>query len=352
MKYALTAAGKIVDRAKNDGRVVGVVGLGLSTEDTATAIQRLNKTNLPTIGSATTADDLVTASPLYYQVSPNNRREAQAAALYATRRGYRSVRIYYSGDDHDIYSKNLAADMKEEFANQHVQLRDFTRYQTSIGGPGIVMDLLGARACEATKNARELVVYAGRAEQFNAFLDGLKLSCQHDYPQILASDDVSRFVLVGQAKGYPGLKLEYMALASSALWGRDCKEASRNYSFYALYDQRFGGACDENMDGRAMLNYDALAVLRLAVANALQKGSGFPPPGATIVSGLNDIRGDHKMAAASGDIDFGGANSRVPVEKAILILRATEGQPCLAYTDGKLSTQPHIAQDCPRTSGA
>jgi ABC-type branched-subunit amino acid transport system substrate-binding protein len=326
---------------------MGVVSLGLSTEQTASAIRLLGNAGLATVGSATTADELVSASSSYFQVSPNNRREAQVAAAYAVRRGYRSVRIYYSGDTHDIYSRDLAQDMRNAFSDRRIAVRAMESYQTAPNGPGTVINLLGPSACSANKSAHELVVYAGRAERFNAFLNGVKLSCQDNYPQILASDDVSRFVLAGQTKTYPNLKLEYMALASSALWGTNCAEAKQNYSFYALYDQMFGGACDENKDGRALLNYDALTVLKIAVWNALQTGSQFPPPSNAIVSGLNNIRDGHKVTAASGDIDFGGPDPRVPIDKAILILRTTADQPCLVETEGSLSKQPHIGGDCP-----
>ncbi|GLY75122.1 ABC transporter substrate-binding protein [Actinoallomurus iriomotensis] len=351
MRYADVAAEEIRHRARKDERIMGVVSLGLSTEQTAVAIRLLGNAGVVTVGSATTSDVLVSASSSYFQVSPNNRREAQVAADYAQRQGYRSVRIFYSGDTHDIYSTDLAKYLRTAFGDHRIAVRAVEPYQTDPGGPGTVINLLGASACAANRSAHELVVYAGRAERFNAFLNGIKLSCQDRYPQILADDDVSRFVLAGQNKAYPHLKLDYLALASSALWGKNCAEAKQNYSFYALYDQMFGGACDENKDGRALLNYDALTVLKIAVWNALQTGSRFPPPSNAIVSGLNNIRNRNKVTAASGDIDFGGQDPRVPADKAILILRTTADQPCLVETEGELSKQPHISGDCPDKSG-
>jgi ABC-type branched-subunit amino acid transport system substrate-binding protein len=350
MKYAEVAAQKIRYLARRDKRIMGVVSLGLSTQQTADAIALLGNAGVVTVGSATTADRLVSASSSYFQVSPNNRREAEVAADYAARRGYRSVRIFYSGDAHDIYSSDLAKYMKAAFAGRGIAVRAAEPYQTDPDGPGTVANLLGPSACAANKSAHELVVYAGRAERFNAFLNGISLSCQGHYPQILADDDVSRFVLAGENKAYPHLKLDYLALASSALWGKNCVEVRNNYSFFALYEQLFGGACDENKDGRALLNYDALTVLKIAVLNALQTGSRFPPPSNAIVSGLNSIRDENKVTAASGDIDFGGPEPRVPANKTILILRTTADQPCLVETTGKLSKQPHISGDCSAAS--
>jgi hypothetical protein len=354
MRYAETAAAKVVDEARRDQRIIGVVGLGLSTEATGDAIRRLAKGGLASVGSATTADQLALVSNFYFQVSPSNRREAQVAAAYAVGKRYRSVRIYYSGDRTDIYSGSLAEAMRREFTARKILIREFIPYGSPPSGSQVDVGLLGAQACAANENTDELVVYAGRAERFNAFLNGMKLSCQNAYPPILASDDVSRFVLEGQTKNYPGLKLEYMALASSALWGTTCKAAARQSGFYPRYNDLFGGSgstCDESRDGRALLSYDALGVLRRAVANAVQTGSN-PPTAPAIPGGLGDIRGRGRVTGASGDIDYSGQEfRRVPVDKAILILRATEGQPCLVQARGRFSSQERIKSDCPTARG-
>jgi hypothetical protein len=355
MRYAETVAAKVVDEARHDNRIIGVVGLGMSTEATGNAIRRLGNGGLASVGSVTTADQLALVSNVYYQVGPSNRREAQAAAAYAAGKGYRSVGIYYSGDKTDIYSGSLAEDMRTEFTARKILIRQFIPYGNPPSGSQVDVGLLGGQACGANKSANELVVYAGRAERFNAFLNGMKLSCQNAYPPILASDDVSRLVLGGQTRGYPGLKLEYMALASSSLWGTTCKAAAKQSGFYARYNDLFGGSgstCDENRDGQALLSYDALGVLRRAVANAIQTGSN-PPTAAAIPGGLGDIRGNGRVTGASGDIDYGGQEfPRVPVDKAILILRATEGQPCLVQARGRFSSQKRIKSDCPTAQGS
>ncbi|TDD45086.1 hypothetical protein E1286_25050 [Nonomuraea terrae] len=348
MEYADRAAQKIVEEARRDPRIVGVVGLGLSTQQTIDAVQRLGQAGLPSVGSATTADELIDASPYYYQVSPGNRRQAVFAAAYASADlRARRARVYYSADPDDTYSHELATAMRDELPVAGVEISDHAGYRVTDEGPGESVGQLGRRACQAAERPDEIVVYAGRAERFEQFLTGMKLACQNRYPRILATDDVSRFVLSGANRKYPGLRLEYMTLASSALWGADCQATRRQSGFYIRYNGLFGGACEENRDGRALLTFDALAVIRQAAANVLAKDAvTLKTQG--IVAGLADIRGKGLVSGVSGDLDYSDSEApRTPVDKAIQVLRATEGQPCLAKVAGKFSSQPWIARDCP-----
>jgi hypothetical protein len=174
----------------------------------------------------------------------------------------------------------------------------------------------------------------------------MKLACQNRYPRILATDDVSRFVLTGANRKYPELRLEYMMLASSALWGTDCAATRRQGSFYIRYNDLFGGACDENRDGRALLTFDALALIRQAAANVLAKDPVALKTGG-IITGLADIRGAGRVSGVSGDLDYSDSDApQTPVDKAILVLRATKGQPCLVKVEGRFSSQERIAGDC------
>jgi hypothetical protein len=174
----------------------------------------------------------------------------------------------------------------------------------------------------------------------------MRLACQNHYPRILATDDVSRFVLAGSNHRFPGLRLEYMALASSALWGTDCRAAQRQGGFYVAYNDLFGSACDQNRDGRALLTYDALSLVRQAAVNvravdpAALKAQG-------IITGLSGIRGEGRVSGVSGDLDYSDlVEPRTPKDKAILILRATAGPPCLVKVEGKFSLQERIQGDC------
>jgi hypothetical protein len=262
------------------------------------------------------------------------------------------ARVYYSADPDDTYSRELANAIRDQLGAEGVTVVEHSGYRVSDYGNGESVAQLGRRGCRAAKVPDEIVVYAGRAERFEHFLNGMKLACQNRYPRILATDDVSRFVLAGTNRNYPGLRLEYMALASSALWGRDCKVIQKRGSFYVRYDELFGSACDENRDGRALLTFDALAVVRQAALNVLDSDpAALEKQG--IVTGLPDIRGDGRVSGMSGDLDYSDREApRVPADKAIMVLRATEGQPCLVKVEGRFSSQDKIGSDCDEPEGS
>jgi hypothetical protein len=125
MEYADRAAQKIAEAARRDRRIVGVVGLGLSTRQTIDAVRRLGRARLPSVGSATTADELIDASSYYYQVSPGNRRQAVFAARYASAELHaQRVRVYYSADPDDTYSAELATAMRDQLRAAGWPMRD------------------------------------------------------------------------------------------------------------------------------------------------------------------------------------------------------------------------------------
>ncbi|WP_154814433.1 hypothetical protein [Actinophytocola xinjiangensis] len=346
MRHADKAAREII-QAHHRERIDAVVGLGISTEETIAAVRDLGRAALPAIGSSTTADELLTASPFYYQVSVSNKRQAAFAAEYATGdMRASSARVYFSGDPADTYSSELATAIRDHL-DDTVEITDHAAYRTTDTDDGESVFQLGREACTAAVDPDEIVVYAGRAERFGQFLNGMKSRCENRYPRILATDDVSRFVLEGTNRYYPNLRLDYIALASSALWGSECEAMKEQGSFYIHYDDLFTNACDENRDGRALLSFDALTLVRQAATNVLNSDPEFLWSQG-IEPGLSKIRGEGRVSGVSGDLDYSDpAEPRAPANKAIMVLRITDtGQPCLVRVDGQFSSQNPITGSC------
>ncbi|MGW2566222.1 hypothetical protein [Streptomyces sp. NPDC001537] len=114
MQYGPEVVGMIAKMMRTDPTIVGVTGLDQSRKATITTIHRLTRIGLPMVATTLSADTLPEASPLYYQVSPQNRREAAVAAAYSKHlvadsggRLKPRVRVIYSADPTDEYSSNL-----------------------------------------------------------------------------------------------------------------------------------------------------------------------------------------------------------------------------------------------------
>lgn len=321
MNYGRSAAEEIATMAEEDSTIAAVIGLGVSREGTREAMVLLGDEKLPMIGAAISATELATTTtPYYYQVGPTNEREAQVAAFRAGQLGARTATVYYSGDPNDIYSNDLKDQVKEAFERQQIAVKE-KRYRVGPAGADSDVSLLGRDACSIPQDG--VAFYAGRAEQLPVFLNGMKNSCEGNYPKVIAGDDVVGFVLTDGLMRFPGLELEYMSFASSLVWVPDCKAAAGEVAFFAGYMDMFGDECRRTQDSAAILTYDALLAFTQAARNARDPH----PSGDAIRAGLEDISGEGALRGASGIIDFpiSGAVQSVPQNKAILVLSSRGG---------------------------
>jgi ABC-type branched-subunit amino acid transport system substrate-binding protein len=322
MDYGQAAAEAIARESSEDGTLVAVVGLGISRTGTRDAIIRLAQpdTGIPTIGTSISATALATNTSVYYhQVGPTNQREAEVGAVYAkTRLGARNAAIYYSGDDHDLYSNDLREQAKRAFQEHGLTVRE-QPYRISAGDDGGDINLVARDACDVDPEG--VVFYAGRPEQLPIFLRGMQSRCEGHYPKFLGGDAVSRFVLDGGLTEFPGLTVDYLSQASSLAWGPECSGAISSVGFFVVYRDLFDeGACRSARDGGSLLAYDTLLVFIQGVRN-----TGVPQPSPdAVLRGIEDIssEGPGPLRGVSGQIDYPRTGDQaIPKDKAILVLR-------------------------------
>ncbi|MFC6020805.1 hypothetical protein ACFP2T_32130 [Plantactinospora solaniradicis] len=276
------------------------------------------------VGTMISADDLARSTTYYHQVGPRNRREAQVAAYYAAEKlKAKVVSIYYSGSRDDLYSPNLAADAREEFALRGIRVNHVEAYRTGRNDqPGVSdISILGRETCEAETD--EVVFYAGRSAAFPAFLHGMRDACGR-YPRILANDDVTLFALANNLRqDFPDLTLDYLSFATSAVWTDACDTMK---PFFATYRAMFGEPCTENRDGQAMLAHDAIQVVLWAIIYVRRESGRSSITAGVLLKGIGDIRGDDGFAGASGFISYSNRlDPLVPENKLIVVLRVGPG---------------------------
>lgn len=352
LSYADEAVEAIGLERESDPSIVGVAGLGISVDATRKALRSLARYRLPTVGTQLTATDLATGATQYYhQVGFINDREASVAAFFAkTRLGVDSAIVYYSNDPADLYSTDLAQRSATALQMLGITVK-LAPYQQSPGvGAGDPVDELGRHSCELAKDSKGLAFYAGRAERLLEFLRGMKASCEGRYPKLLIDDDVNRFAVdIGFAE-FPGLSVNYLAFASSLAWsGGNCTGASENVGFYRGYLKEYHD-CRAAGQSSAAVAYDAALVFRVAIERATQD-TDVPPSGDLILGKINEMVGENGVNGASGRFELapGYANGRVPVNKAILVLRSDGGQPATRQLlCGRLDTaEPPPDPQCP-----
>ncbi|GGU17419.1 ABC transporter substrate-binding protein [Lentzea flava] len=309
------AADKIIELAAREKSVVAVTGLSISTDTAKSVVKRLGSNALPLIGTLTSADDMATINEYYYQIGPNNMREAKVAAHYAqTRLKVTDVAVFYSGDPTDRYSQNLAADARVTFAERGITISQYKSYRVANDDEGLAPASLGQGACPAEAKPGYAVFYAGRAQYLAEFLRGMNSRCQGSTPPVLAGDSSTRFILEGTMAQFPNVRLDYLSFASPAAW-TDCAKVP----FYKNYLDAFRKNCKALNDGRSAAAYDAMQVLAEGVRQVRRTD-----PGARVreglLAGIGSIRPDNAIQGATGTIGF-GASTRVPSDKAVLVLQ-------------------------------
>jgi ABC-type branched-subunit amino acid transport system substrate-binding protein len=302
-------------RTAPDGPVVGVVGLDQSRQPTADAIDALGRLGIPTVAAALSADSLSGRSSLYFQVAPRNQREAAVGAAYiAAHTTVRSALVFSSADRSDLYSENLADDMTADLRERGFAVtRSQFRPAGLDTGTAQSADEAGRKACAAPG----FVYYSGRAEEFDDFLHRIYVACGSTPPQILADDDVSRYVAA------PDLRTKYRSIpfqyASFAIAPATCQTRAQD-TFYAILDEIFPSDCATEgafLDGHAALGYDA-ALTMLTAAESVEG----PVTRAALARALPGVE---VGGAASGPVAMG--TDGAPVDKLVAILTIAHGQP-------------------------
>jgi ABC-type branched-subunit amino acid transport system substrate-binding protein len=342
MQHGSQIARLLLRYRDEEAPIVGVVGLDQSRQETVAAIQELGKAGLPMVAATLSADRLVKESPFYFQVAPQNSRQAWMAAAFAdslVKKGEvkrRAARVYYSHDVTDYYSANLrdrvVARLEERgFA---VEGRRFTPVGAAKPGPADRSDDpyageprdAGVSAC----GFAGLVYFAGRGiPDFAEFVKGVSDKCAGAPPTIIGGDDVTRYVAdVGLRSAVTRVGYYYGSFAAAP---SRCDQPQR-HDFYTDLFATFPFECEEpgpgrTLDGHAALAYDATETMITAIRRLGKESHTVPVNSYTVWRQLGTLytpgQSGHAIEGATGALDFGSDSPRqYPLDKAVLILRA------------------------------
>ena len=357
MAGGTAVAATIGAAARRDPTLVGVVGLNESYRATEDTVNALADQGIPTVAATISTDSLADDLLMYFQIAPQNKREAAVAAAYAAQHtppgAGRSVRIYFSDDPGDIYSTNLTADAGEAFRALGFGVTTITF--TPDGGAATTTpsaaDLHLADAGQAgtdTCDHPALVFYAGRPlPDFGSFV-GAARNCATP-PRILADDDVTRYAANDLARRqYPSIPFDYLAFAAAT---PAQAQSGPEQDFYRSYDRLFPAAAGatRSLDGHAALAYDAAETYVASVQRLRSRGQTLPISPGTVWRQISAITGPG-LRGASGYIDFGGSiDRRVPRDKPVLVLHVADGevQPATDYCGPPPSQDPRTPPWCP-----
>ncbi len=332
VQHGPAVADMLSRRSRESPPVVAVLGLDESRDKTVETIRRLTVTGIPSIGVTLSADRLADASKMYFQVSPQNRREVAVGAAFvknvlASRAGLApEVRILYSADPSDDYSSNLAADAEKLFGAPGVGFRieateafapDSWTSAEHVDAPSA--DDVGRQAC----GFPGVIFYAGRNIDFETVLHSINLHCQSAPPVIIGNDAISRYVAeTTKRREFPAVPYYYLSFSADK---EPCEPESALYAeLRGIFPDECGPNNDSFLDGSTSLAYDSVQTVEGALRNIA--ASQVPIGPAAVWRELSDIHGANAIDGESGLIDFGGRlEQQTPTDKFIAVMEVVGG---------------------------
>ncbi|MBS2966086.1 hypothetical protein KGA66_23780 [Actinocrinis puniceicyclus] len=354
-----------------DSTLAGVVGLDQSNTATEATIKALTTIGIPMVADTPSADVLTGDSPMYFQVSPQNRREAAVAAAFADHLASsaatitRAVRIYYVDDSSDTYSTNLREDLVSSFRARGfpTEAVAFTP-NTASGASGAS----GANSADSANSGQPVhqkyqdrtVDNSTAAGRDTCNYNGFAYFAGHDIPDfqdfmssaiqcgsratVIGDDDMSRYVADAAARGQ-NLGMPYFyesfALAPSAAAQGSAQDFYSDLNALFPFERP---PATQSLDGHAALSFDAASVMITATGLLRQGPAPVPVTPTSVWREITAIHGPNNLiAGVSGTIDFGGdVTEHVPQNKPVAILRVDKGgvDPILAGFCGNAADHP------------
>ncbi|MDU0288019.1 ABC transporter substrate-binding protein [Saccharothrix longispora] len=321
MQHGEVVARTLGSMLERDKSIVGVLGMALSRRTTRETITKLGEVGLPVVAATLSDDHMRTASRMYFQVSPNNDRQARVVARYV-RSAYpdkRGVVVVHSNDEEDSYASNLREDLVLRFTEQGDRVRE-EPYRPATGNEGSDARRLGQQLCGVAED--EVVFFAGRPADFGKLMDGVSAGCKDRPPVLLAGDDIARYAADRTLRNqHPEIPYDYV---SFAIGSPGCVAATAMHqTLRAVFEEECAGDANPSLDGHAALTYDALYLF----VHAMTKLGPIPVSPGHVWKEIGDIRGDQALSGESGVLDF--EDGQVPTEKFIAVLRVADGAPPL-----------------------
>ncbi len=331
-------ARQIVRLASTGTPIAGVVGVGVNGPSTPETIGVLERAGIPIVGTTNSMDSTY---PFYFQLAPDDQREAQVGEDYLVSLGARhGVRMV---DSTHGYTRELGRDVGRDLSpEQRRSMRQF------VYSSPLELKARAASACAQTGGKLDLIYYLGRSDDLYWLLNGLADSpCADNKVRILSGDDASRFA--GSLP--PHITLDYTAITFPPAW-RICGHDQGVPGFYQDYLNWLQASGVRDLprsplydrlltDGHTVLGYDATMVTQDAAAAAflsmVGQGDSIQPAQIRVTPG--EVWGQLETAAepagASGSITFRPGYRQ---KKFVPVVQLHEGQePHIVYARGRLT---------------
>ncbi|MFE2018265.1 hypothetical protein ACFW9O_09505 [Streptomyces sp. NPDC059499] len=229
-----TAARKIVEAARRDTSVVGVVGLGRNTTESAEATGLLQRAGLPVVDTTNSDSRLAREYPNYFGLAATDEEQADALGLLAGQLADKlpdpqavvlSRRV--GNEDKDRYTteqRRVGEQMLEAsgftLPADNGDEDDGTQYSLSKDGGSANLDGPLQRICGGDR-VPDALYFAGRVEDVNTLMSGLGQTsgCSGKAITVFTGDDLTKARFDDSTKLAEKVTLYYSSLAPMSRGG-------------------------------------------------------------------------------------------------------------------------------------
>jgi hypothetical protein len=222
-----TAVRKIIEVAERDPSVVGVVGLGRNTTDSAAATGLLQRAGLPVVDTTNSGSDLARLYPNYFGLAATDEEQADAVGLIA---GPLADRLddpqavvlsrKVGNEDKDRYTTEQRRVGLEMLKESGFTVAADTQYSLSKDGGSANLDAPLHAICGAER-VPDALYFAGRVEDVNTLMSGLgqTAGCSDRKITVFTGDDLTKARFDDSTKLADKVTLYYGALAPMSQGG-------------------------------------------------------------------------------------------------------------------------------------
>ncbi len=312
---AMTVAKQIVQAAKADNTIVGVMGWPIS-DAALQAIPVLVKAHIPTVSESASDDKLTGISPYFFRVVPPNSVLAASAAKYAQVQLHaKTVAVFV--DHTNTYSNGLAAGFVKTFANGS---NTYFEEKYTVKNPiELNRDIQDLGKHTPVPN---LIFFSGYAQNACTLLADLPTFGQFATLPVLGGEALYEQGGYQATCRNAGFRLHFLAYTYFDEWSTFGLEAQQP-AFFADYGNYFdpnkshlGQYNYTRADNDPILSYDAMQALLQGSSIALSNKQKFTLD--DLRKALTQINGAQSIQGVSGQISFGTDGN--PIQKALLTL--------------------------------
>ena len=324
--YADIVAKQIVQAAKSDPSIVGVMGWPYSSR-TLNVVQTLTDAHIPIVSQMASSVLLTNVSPYFFRIVPPDSTQAATGAIFTENILHAKAAALFI-DPSDAYSDSIGNAFKQKFESDgnHVVV---TEHYT-VGKP----ETVAATLQDALLHTPDVIYFAGLADDANALLAHLPTTGQFAQIKVVGGDGLysigsySKDAVVQQNFH----RLCFSAFAYADTWGY--LGAKVQPAFFSDYPASFDpyqqhGTGDygySRADGDVILSYDATIVLLdayqkvLSTQESVTAATHVTP--AELRDALASITDANAIQGVTGRIAFGTNND--PVNKVVVMLAVSQ----------------------------